>query len=495
MYLKYKIVFALSTGMFAMFLWGFLISPGINNPADNFNYNTQYEGTASFVENIGDQLPEPTSIISTYTQKVVNTKYKTLEIDTQYITRDFNENILWEIQLTHSIDRKTGKYLEHDDAFFKFPTHTQKQNYHAYIYASGNPQYFVFEDEDNIQGLDVYRFSCELTDDISASYPEYFEEQILSDYNCMIWIEPVTGKEIRYEEMWFDYIPENDSKIPISSGTGHTTNYATSIIIDDTKKKIQLNYFNEVIVPIFIIASTLVALIILVLQHKLELARQEMIKKDQRVKVGEFSYRLAHDMRNPLHVLQIAVLLLKDEPSNTKLSDPKIINWIDMMERGLNRIDHQVNGVLEFIKERKMKYTKNSIHKIIHETLQSIIIPDKIEIDVIGEDFEIECDSVAVGTVLTNLVTNAIQAITEEGNIKIRTVDQEDSIAIEVENSGPSIPEDELPKIFDMLFTTKEEGTGLGLTSCKHLIEQHHGSMSVKNHPVTFTIKLPKSQF
>ena len=60
-----------------------------------------------------------------------------------------------------------------------------------------------------------------------------------------------------------------------------------------------------------------------------------------------------------------------------------------------------------------------------------------------------------------------------------------------IEDSGKCVLDDDLEKIFEPLFTTKQEGTGLGLASCKKIVEQHGGSISVKNHPTTFTVILP----
>jgi signal transduction histidine kinase len=65
-------------------------------------------------------------------------------------------------------------------------------------------------------------------------------------------------------------------------------------------------------------------------------------------------------------------------------------------------------------------------------------------------------------------------------------------IITEIEDNGSGIPDDVISKIFEPLFTTKQEGTGLGLSSCKSIIEQHNGTITVKNNPTVFTIELPK---
>ena len=95
--------------------------------------------------------------------------------------------------------------------------------------------------------------------------------------------------------------------------------------------------------------------------------------------------------------------------------------------------------------------------------------------------------------VFNNLLLNGIQAIgTDKGEIFIRVSEDDDNEIIEFENSGPPISEEILPHIFDSLVTTKQVGTGLGLVSCKTIIENHKGSITVRNNPTVFTIILPK---
>lgn len=90
-----------------------------------------------------------------------------------------------------------------------------------------------------------------------------------------------------------------------------------------------------------------------------------------------------------------------------------------------------------------------------------------------------------------NLITNAVEAMNYSGAIIISSKLDQNNIIIEIENSGPDIEEENIDKIFEPLFTTKETGTGLGLASCKNIIERHRGAITVKNNPTTFTITLP----
>jgi len=87
---------------------------------------------------------------------------------------------------------------------------------------------------------------------------------------------------------------------------------------------------------------------------------------------------------------------------------------------------------------------------------------------------------------------NSIQSIAGPGTIEITIEDNSDGIVIKVEDSGNGIPEDHIDEIFEPLFTTKQQGTGLGLASVKAIIDAHGGKISVTSSPVIFSITLPK---
>ncbi len=95
--------------------------------------------------------------------------------------------------------------------------------------------------------------------------------------------------------------------------------------------------------------------------------------------------------------------------------------------------------------------------------------------------------------VFVNVILNALQSIEEnEGYITINMIETLSDVTIKFENSGPNISSNDLKHIFDTLFTTKLEGTGLGLSSCKNIVEQHKGTIHATTNPVIFSIWLPK---
>lgn len=118
-------------------------------------------------------------------------------------------------------------------------------------------------------------------------------------------------------------------------------------------------------------------------------------------------------------------------------------------------------------------------------------IPDTIKINMPSKNITIRCDNKQSEIVFYNLIQNAIQAIDgQDGEITIRIIEQNNEILIEFEDSGTGITDNDLKNIFEPLFTTKH--TGLGLTSCKNLMENVGGMITVSTHTTIFTIYFPK---
>jgi two-component system sensor histidine kinase HydH len=171
----------------------------------------------------------------------------------------------------------------------------------------------------------------------------------------------------------------------------------------------------------------------------------------------------------------------------------------DRIARSVSRMSHQLENVMDFVTSKGLEIDDKSLNEIIKNAIDRAIIPDSIKINLPSEDIMIKCDSEKLEIALDNILVNAKQAIDNSGTIDIRSSQEANSTKIEIHDSGPGIPDDILPKIFEPLFTTKQEGTGLGLSSCKSIIEQHGGNISVKTEKgkgTTFVITLPivKSQ-
>lgn len=216
-------------------------------------------------------------------------------------------------------------------------------------------------------------------------------------------------------------------------------------------------------------------------------SRQQM---DKLVHVGELTSRITHDMRNPLTVI-INYSMMVRKNSKNKL-DKKSLDQLALIEDEARKIYHQIEDVLNYVKLPPLKLQNHSLHDILRKTIERIENTDDIEIHLPKSNPQIICDIDKMEIVFVNLINNAIEAIGGVGTITIDASEDKNSVTVEIEDSGPGINQDNIDKIFEPLFTTKTTGTGLGLPSCKNIIERHHGVISVKNNPTRFIIKLPK---
>lgn len=208
--------------------------------------------------------------------------------------------------------------------------------------------------------------------------------------------------------------------------------------------------------------------------------------------VGEMSSKMVHDIKNPLTVIKVQVDLLKLRYS--KEEDTTLLNSLDRMAQAVNGISNQINDILNFIRETPSAFENNSILKILTDSIACIDKPNNVSIELPESDLTVPCDATKLQRVFGNMIANSIQALEKGGTITIGLSEHDGSVLVQISDSGPGIPTEILPKIFDPLFTTKSDGTGLGLSTCKKIIEEeHNGSISVKNNPTTFTIKIPKN--
>lgn len=224
------------------------------------------------------------------------------------------------------------------------------------------------------------------------------------------------------------------------------------------------------------------------LEAKLLENQKKLIKTERLVSIGMLASRMSHDLRNPLSVIRITLENIKIEYSNVGVEKEKF----DKIDRSINRIVHQIEDVLDFVKIHKPDMYKIKFYDLISESIDSCVIPKDIKLIIKNNDVEFLADKKLLSVAINNLIYNSVQAIKNKGVIEINCEQNNDEVIIQIKDSGKGIPDEHVGKIFDPLYTTKMTGTGLGLASVKSIVESHGGTISVTSSPTVFTIRLPK---
>ncbi len=183
-------------------------------------------------------------------------------------------------------------------------------------------------------------------------------------------------------------------------------------------------------------------------------------------------------------------------------TDQKTLASFSMIKKSLLKIE----AFLDSVKYEQKFSSKNGLGKdaenikkrwfALSELMQMIKpknTSDTVQINLPKNDFQVYGNFYKLVVVISNLVENSIEAMKNNGVINIFAREGKDHILIDIKDSGPGIPDEYIKKAFSSLFTTKSGGNGLGLKVAKTIIELHGGTISVRNNPTTFSIKIPKN--
>jgi signal transduction histidine kinase len=225
------------------------------------------------------------------------------------------------------------------------------------------------------------------------------------------------------------------------------------------------------------------------LVNEVENKTAELVKSERLATIGTMSSRIAHDLKQPLTIMQTyADMLTPEIISKLDYADKQKWSRIQNSILDMSRI---IEDVLDFAKTTEIKKTKSSFSRILSLAMNHVKFSYGIKINLPENDVTLKCDARKIEGVLSNLINNSVQALDGNGEINVIVNSDSNFVTILVKDSGPGIFDKNLKKIFEPMFTTKTTGTGLGLVICKSIVEQHGGTISVSNKPTTFTVTIP----
>ena len=234
-----------------------------------------------------------------------------------------------------------------------------------------------------------------------------------------------------------------------------------------------------------------------ILEKAVEEKTAQLRESERLAAIGATAGMVGHDIRNPLQAIMSDAYLLKDELSSLPECRTKegIAESIDSIDKNIGYINKIVADLQDYARPLNPENIDVNLAYLVDSVVKPIFMPDNIILTInVADDIRLKTDPIFIRRSITNLVTNAIQAMPNGGELTINVSKNADMVLISVVDTGVGIPDDVKPKLFTPMVTTKAKGQGLGLAVVKRLVEALNGNVTFESQEgkgTKFTITLP----
>jgi len=297
------------------------------------------------------------------------------------------------------------------------------------------------------------------------------------------------------------YFRESDDRMIFFRNLTERPDGDASVIIEMKRGGPERNFIGVIYAKKLIIFSSVlviagIAIFFIFVSYRHSVEAQNENQKYQSVK--RMSFGLAHEIRNPLNAMHLSLEVLKsniDDPEGMKKAESA--ECLDIIGSEIKRLDELVKRFMEYSKEIKLKRARTSVNKLVNSAvlvLAPIAAEKNVKIAVSSDsEFEADIDSDLIYQGFINVIKNAVEAVSVGGSVEVSCEKKAAAASIVVTDDGEGIKPENMPKIFDFYFSTKKEGSGIGLAVTKKFVEAHGGSITASSAAgkTCFTIKLP----
>jgi len=236
--------------------------------------------------------------------------------------------------------------------------------------------------------------------------------------------------------------------------------------------------------------------------RELKEAQERLLRVERLAAIGETAAMVGHDLRNPLQVILNTLYLARQKLGSLNIKEREALEnqgFFPLYKRIGGQVEYMnkiVSDLQDYARPLKPKLVETSLRQLIDGTLSSVKVPENVKVsEAVEEDFpKLMVDPELMKRAFINLVTNALQAMPSGGRLAIGASRTEETASISVEDTGVGIPEENLPMLFQPLFTTKPKGQGFGLPVSKRIVEAHGGAITVESQVgrgSTFMVHIP----
>jgi two-component system NtrC family sensor kinase len=213
--------------------------------------------------------------------------------------------------------------------------------------------------------------------------------------------------------------------------------------------------------------------------------QSELVRSEKLISLGRLSAGVAHEIRNPLNAMKGAMVHLQQRWAH----EPLIQQYTKLVSEEIDRLNRVVTEILYFAKQSPPKLEKADLNRVITDA-QGVLAEEAEQrgvrfVNELDPSLPlVSLDEHQMEQVLLNLVFNAMDAMPDGGELRFITkiaADNPSQVKLTVEDSGEGISQDDLPNVFDPFYTTKEDGTGLGLPLSMGIVEGHGGVLDIES--------------
>ncbi len=230
------------------------------------------------------------------------------------------------------------------------------------------------------------------------------------------------------------------------------------------------------------------------LNEELERKNRELARKNRLADLGQVASHVAHEVRNTLVPVTLYLSLLRRRCDQDREGQ----EIVDKIAAGLTALDATVNDLLHFTSDRDPQLQTFCLARLVEEVCSSLapqLEAQQIELRCrVPRDRFITADPHMYRRALLNLALNALDAMPEGGRLSIAAAFDSRDVTLEVADTGPGLSSEAVQRVFEPFYSTKQGGTGLGLTIVARVAEVHGGEVSVRNPAqggAAFTLRIP----
>ncbi len=233
--------------------------------------------------------------------------------------------------------------------------------------------------------------------------------------------------------------------------------------------------------------------------HDLESVREiesELELSRRMAAIGRLTSGVGHEVKNPINAIVVHLELLKSKLTGP---DARAMRHLEIIESEIQRLDRVVQTLVDFSRPVELQLKEHDLRRIVSGVL--MLASAELEthnVRVLSElpdvPLTVKVDADLIKQAILNVVLNGAQAMAEGGDLRVSVREEGRLAVVSVTDQGIGIPQEIQEKIFDLYFTTKKDGSGIGLAMCYRIIQLHNGSISVQSEPnqgSNFALRLP----